>query len=90
MPLASAGLTLDGRAFGLIFRPMLMADAKKARVSGRFDFGIELISLAVSAFIRYPVVRFCEACTVRMGHHPHTPWGTPPSHPMGDPPADAL
>ena len=63
MPLAAAFLKLEGRAMGLTFRPVLSADAKRAKVGGRFDLGVELISLAVRAGIRYPVIRRCEACT---------------------------
>lgn len=51
-PIAQGFLRLDGRALGLIFQPMMTADAKKATIGGRFDFGIEAISLGVAAGVR--------------------------------------
>ena len=61
-PIASAYLKLQGRALGLTFKPVMIADAKEAAVTGRFDLGIEMISLAVQAGIRFPTIKWCEGC----------------------------
>jgi hypothetical protein len=62
-PIAKAFLRLDGRALGLTFKPIITADAKQGAIAGRFDFGIETISLGVVAGIQLPTIKWCRGCT---------------------------
>lgn len=61
-PIAKAFLRLDGRALGLTFKPIITADAKQGSIAGRFDFGIEAISLGIAAGIQFPTIKWCRGC----------------------------
>ena len=49
-----------------MLKPLMTVDAKRGKVGGRFDLGVDVISLGVKAGLTFPSFKMCRACG---------PWG---------------
>ena len=55
-------LRLDGTALGLHLKPQMTLDIKRGKVGGRFDLGLDAISIAATAGMTYPDIHWCRQC----------------------------